>query len=314
MVIPHYGDPDLVSGLIASLKSKSSGRPVQFVVSDDASPQPFTGLDGVEVLRSEINGGFGAAVNRGVAIAENPWLLIMNSDVVADPAFIDRLIAAAAEFQPALCGVAQYVPALDAWPPPAMRYPTSLSTAMLHSSTFRPLVRTRLGRHLSRMARPEDQRTGPVEWVGGAVMLVPTDAFRMVGGFDERYFMYMEEVDLQRRLQGLGVASVYLHDLKVVHEAGMSSGGVDKELQQWRSRFLYERRWNGRAGEQLLWGLMCVIVWLDAVSDALKASIGRPHEHPGHPRDRLNVLRRARRAAQDSWTLPTRSEVGHAIA
>lgn len=139
-------------------------------------------------------------------------------------------------------------------------------------------------------------------------MLVPTDVFRMVGGFDERYFMYMEEVDLQRRLQERGVTSVFLRDVKVVHEAGMSSGGVDKEFQQWRSRFLYERRWNGVAGEQLLWGLMCAIVWLDAVSAALKASIGRPNEQPVHPRDRLNVLRRARQAARDSWALPTRSE------
>lgn len=304
VVIPHYGDPQLAARLIASLHSSTCKRDVQIVVSDDASPIPFPPSPGIDVVRSDANRGFGGAVNRGASLAKHPWLLILNSDVVADSEFIDRAVSLAAGFQPALCGFAQYVPTADAWPAPAMRYPTILSTALLHSSGLHPLVRTTWGSRLARRARPEDQQTGPVEWVGGAVMLLPTAYFRMVGGFDERFFMYMEEVDLQRRLQSFGVASVFLKEVAVVHEAGMSSVGVAKEFQHWRSRFLYARRWSGALGESMLWMLMWAVVWLDASAVVMRSMLGRPSQGHEAPRERLNLLGRARADARRAWVAP----------
>ncbi len=62
-----------------------------------------------------------------------------------------------------------------------------------------------------------------MDWVVGAAMWIPTAEFRAVGGFDERFFMNSEEVDLQRRLRARGVRVVALRSPTVVHEGGGSS-------------------------------------------------------------------------------------------
>lgn len=64
----------------------------------------------------------------------------------------------------------------------------------------------------------------PVGWLSGSCLLVRRSAFRQIGGFDERYFMYMEDVDLGDRLGQAGWLSVYVPSAEVLHHKGHSTG------------------------------------------------------------------------------------------
>jgi N-acetylglucosaminyl-diphospho-decaprenol L-rhamnosyltransferase len=64
----------------------------------------------------------------------------------------------------------------------------------------------------------------PVGWLSGACLLVRRSAFSQIGGFDERYFMYMEDVDLGDRLGKAGWLSVYVPSAEVLHHKGHSTG------------------------------------------------------------------------------------------
>lgn len=64
----------------------------------------------------------------------------------------------------------------------------------------------------------------PVGWLSGSCLLVRRSAFREVGGFDQRYFMYMEDVDLGDRLGKAGWLSVYVPSAEVLHHKGHSTG------------------------------------------------------------------------------------------
>lgn len=93
VVIPHYGDAAPTLNLIRQLIDQSR-PPVQIIVSDDASPQPFPEVEGVTVVRRETNGGFGANVNSATAAATGDALLVLNSDLIIDRTFLKDMVAA----------------------------------------------------------------------------------------------------------------------------------------------------------------------------------------------------------------------------
>jgi N-acetylglucosaminyl-diphospho-decaprenol L-rhamnosyltransferase len=84
-----------------------------------------------------------------------------------------------------------------------------------------------------------------VDWVGGAALVVDGTAFGSVGGFDERYFMYMEDVDLCRRLRDAGFRVRLVPTVKVRHRMGGSQGA--DQAARWYAAFDdYLRRRHGR--------------------------------------------------------------------
>jgi GT2 family glycosyltransferase len=244
-VVPHYGSPTTPLPLLRMLLAQEGAPPVEVVLVDDASPEPFPGLDGVRVERRAANGGFGAAVNTGARVATGDLLLVLNSDLEVDAHFVRDLVDAARPWLPA--AVSPRVVDdhdVEAWT--GRRFPR-----VHHQATewLVPLARWRnqpwwhraVGHDLT--ARGVDTL---VDWVVAAALLLPLDDFRAVGGFDERYFMNSEEIDLQRRLRGRGVPSVVLHRPTVKHTGGGSSD-PDKR-RQWlvRSRLAYADKWGGR--------------------------------------------------------------------
>ncbi|MBK9158460.1 MAG: glycosyltransferase family 2 protein [Propionibacteriaceae bacterium] len=245
VVIPHYGDPEPTQALAADLRANEHA-PLEIIVSDDRSPAPFPETPGLIVVRRETNGGFGSAVNSGAAVASGDLLLILNSDLRVGPAFIGDLTAAAAPWQPCVAG-------------PRLISPDGIAD---HSARLFPTVSQQMTEWLTPLARMRDSSawhaavghdlragkataTVPTDWLVGAALLVPLATFKAISGFDQRYFMNSEEVDLQRRLREWGVPSVYCPTVTATHVGGGSS---DPELRRsWvvTSRLTYAHKWGG---------------------------------------------------------------------
>src|SRR4029077_3461074 len=96
-----------------------------------------------------------------------------------------------------------------------------------------------------------------VDWVPGAFSIIRASILERVGGFDESFFLYYEEVDLCRRIKAAGYAVHYRPDITVVHLGGESSKSIERavrsssgaQLTLWRFRsgFLYYRKHHGSA-------------------------------------------------------------------
>lgn len=185
--------------------------------TDETSHVAAAALPANGRLVRQANRGFGAGNNRGVAELTAPaeFVLFLNPDAAIDRPSFERLLA--------------YV---DAHPTVAMVGPSvwrdgeELRSAGRDASVLTEWARE-LPRALSRWlpARPLEPgtaRTGPVGYVEGACMLVRLEALRAVGGFDEGFFLFFEELDLARRLRAAGWQTHLVADARVDHAVAAS--------------------------------------------------------------------------------------------
>ncbi len=198
---------------------RSLPRDVRVIVIDNASADGSADLAqrlGCTVIRNDINTGFGRAVNRAVRDAVTaPRMLLLNPDASIAPESLSRL--ADALDRP---GVRAAGPRLrdedghDQRPWWAFPSPRQAWTEAV-------------GLHLR--YPPDIAQSADIPFVVGACLLLDVAAFRAVGGFDERYWLYGEEADLCRRLTDAGGTVRYVAEA-VAHHIGGASGESGSEL------------------------------------------------------------------------------------
>ncbi len=206
----------------------ATDRPLTVVIADNGSTdgapeEAVERFPGTRLLRTGANLGYGTAVNRAVATvsAAEEFVLIANPDVVWGPGSIDELMSATGRW-----------PGAGAWGPlirdpdgavyPSARHLPSLIRGGMHAVVGFVWK----GNPWSKAYRQErtEPSERPVGWLSGSCLLVRRSAFESVGGFDERYFMYMEDVDLGDRFGRVGWLNVYVPDSEILHDKGHSTG------------------------------------------------------------------------------------------
>jgi N-acetylglucosaminyl-diphospho-decaprenol L-rhamnosyltransferase len=221
-VIVNYKARDYLLRCVASLRADG----VQEIVvvdndSDDGSQAALATVDAAAFVPSGANLGFGSAANIGAAATSGRLLLIMNPDAVVVPGAVPAL-AAALDADGGLAVVGPRVENPDGTCYPSARRFPALGVAVGHA--FLGLVRpdNRFTRRY-KMLDVDRNRAADVDWVSGTCMLARRSAFEAVGGFDEAYFMYVEDVDLCWRLHRAGWRVGYEPGARVVHKVGASS-------------------------------------------------------------------------------------------
>lgn len=205
----------------------------------------FSGCPDVTLRGADGNLGFGRAANEAIAEVQTDWVLLANPDLTLRPGSLDALLAARSRWpQAAAFGPAILTP--DGALYPSARALPSLGRGIGHALfgwwwPANPWTQ-------SYRAERGDPVEGTAGWLSGSCLLLRVDAFREVGGFDPRYFMYFEDLDLCERLGRAGWQSVYVPDAVVVHEGGGSTRLRRAEMvtEHHRSAYLYlSRRYAG---------------------------------------------------------------------
>ena len=221
IVVVTYSPGPLLDTLLSSL-SKATLAPYEVVLADNGStdgvPERAAGAPEITLVRTGGNVGYGRAANAGAAGAAAPWLLIVNPDVRwCQPGALDDLITAAGRWPDA----GAFGPAIVT--PDGQLYPSARALPSLGRGIGHALAGWWWPSNPWTAAyRKEDgsPAEAPVGWLSGSALLVRRSAFASVGGFDPRYFMYFEDVDLCDRLARAGWASVYVPTAVVEHAGG----------------------------------------------------------------------------------------------
>ena len=294
IIIPHYGDTGPTLSLLSRLRPQITSSVLEIIVSDDASPIPFPETPGVTLVRREHNAGFGTTVNAGAARARGDLLLVLNSDLEVPSDFVQAMIDASDRFPRAVLSPGVVNSAGEhAW---AGRYFPKVRHHAIEWLTMLARWRNRTWWHRavghSVGTRSDDCK---VDWVIGAAMLIPKTEFDSIGGFDERFYMNAEEVDLQRRLRTLGVPSIALATPVVTHAGGGSTPTIQRRTWLVEARYQYARKWGGERRLRVVLGACSLINFLVNVLRTLNGNQVQP---AATLRSELTLVRTAARDRQ----------------
>jgi GT2 family glycosyltransferase len=234
VVIVAYRSRELLRACLEALRAHPPSITMSVVVVDNASGDGTVGMVGrefpaVDLVASGENLGFAAATNLGARRGDSPYLLALNPDTAVTEGALDKVLAVLDEHpEVAVAGPRLLRSDLSLDHAARRSFPTPLSALGHFTGIGR---RARSGR-LAAYRAPEVE-SGPVDAVNGAFMLMRRAAFEAAGGFDEGYWMYMEDLDLSYRLRQRGMLSWYEPSATVMHVKGGTVGGPRPPRLNW---------------------------------------------------------------------------------
>jgi GT2 family glycosyltransferase len=224
VAVVNYNTRELLDRCLASAVGE---HPAEIIAIDNASTDDSPALvrtryAQVRLLANRSNRGYGAGVNQAMRVARTRYVFVLN----ADTELLPGAVRAACDYMDAHPRVGLLGPLLrDTCGDMQQSYfpfPGTLGW-LIENDPLGPFAGA-LGparRRMLRYTRPIAPRAVP--WVLGAAMVIRRDAWQAVGGFDESYYMYFEEVDFCLRLKHGGWEVHYVPDAEVMHVGGAST-------------------------------------------------------------------------------------------
>jgi GT2 family glycosyltransferase len=223
-VVVHYRTPQRLRHCLDALERQTRACDDVLVV-DNSDPEETIDIGstadrGWRLHQASTNLGFGTACNIGAIMTTSDYLLFLNADLVLSDDACEKLCAAA-ESGSQIAVVGPRIYGADGDIELSARSFPSLWTGALGRSSLLTKMLVALDRAPSGVS-PALARSGPVDWVSGACMLIRRGAFEQVGGFDEDYWMYWEDADICRRLKDRGWGAMICIDAQAQHSTGSS--------------------------------------------------------------------------------------------
>lgn len=253
---------DTRDDVLACLASIADEPDTEILVLDNASSDGTVAairerFGAVRVLAQEHRAGFGANNNTLIRASTAPYVYLLNPDTVSDPGSVGRL-ADELDRRPGAAAVAPRVVFGDgrvqdnAW-----RFPSPATC-----------VRAALTLGRGGITQSGGATAHRVDWAMACALLLRRNALDEVGLFDEGFFMYSEETDLERRLADAGWEAAWTPAVTVVHHQGRSTAAVPERRvnEEWRGRHRYWVKHHSAPGRRvaatalaLQYGLLSVI-------------------------------------------------------
>jgi N-acetylglucosaminyl-diphospho-decaprenol L-rhamnosyltransferase len=253
-----------------SLGSSAGDTSIEVVVVDNASSDgsPEDALEerpDLHLIRNRANRGFAAAANQGIAATSAPFVLLLNPDAEVVGGTLASLVKVARE-RPRAGAIGALVRNPNGSLQPSARRVPRLGEALGHAF-LGPLFPSNRFTRSYIMAGWDRASEREVEWVSGSAMLLRREALDQVGGLDEGYFMYVEDVDLCTRLRREGWKVLFSPELEVIHQIGVSTKGQRGRMAFAHSRSIYRyfSKFGAAGPRALLKPFVAVALWLRAV-------------------------------------------------
>ena len=231
IIIVNYNVKEFLQNLIYSIKKAASNISTEIIIVDNNSEdgsvefikEKFLPMGGIKLVANKENLGFSKANNIGLSEAKGKYLLLLNPDaVVSEDTFTKMIDFFESNPQAGLAGCKILNPdgtlqlaCRRSFPGPwtAFCKVTGLSSLFPKSRLFARYNLTYLN----------ENETYEVDAVSGSFMMLTRESYEKVGGLDEEFFMYGEDLDLCYRIQKAGLKVFYVHSTQIIHYKGEST-------------------------------------------------------------------------------------------
>jgi N-acetylglucosaminyl-diphospho-decaprenol L-rhamnosyltransferase len=255
IIIVSWNVADLLAACLDSIKS--DGRNLEIIVVDSASSDNTVEMvqsryPHVKLLAQSENVGFTRGNNIGLKVAQGRYLLLLNPDTEVIDDALSKLVAY-----------------MDAHPEVGIVGPHTLNTDGSTQSTKRRFPTFTLGFFESTWlqsyapksmldnfyaADVSDTAVADVDWVQGSCLMARREVYAQIGGLDEGYVMFSEELDWCKRAKDAGWRVVYLGEAQIIHHGGKSTEQVTarKHIHFQTSKLRYFHKHHGAIGAFVL--------------------------------------------------------------
>ncbi|NWG29109.1 MAG: glycosyltransferase [Ignavibacteriaceae bacterium] len=228
IIIVNYNVKEFLQNLLHSIEKASLNISKEIIIIDNASDDGSVDVikekfPSVKLIENKFNAGFGRANNQGLAIAKGKYILFINPDCIVSEDTFDKMLLFFNE-KPE-CGLAGckilnsdgtlQLACRRSFPGPWTSFTkvTGLSNLFPESKIFARYNLTYL----------DENKTYEVDAVSGSFMMMRKEVYEKIGGFDEQFFMYGEDLDLCYRVQKAGYKVYYVHSTQIIHYKGEST-------------------------------------------------------------------------------------------
>ena len=281
VVVVTYSPGESLAAFLDSLPTATK-RPVEVIVVDngstDGAPQQAAQRENVRLVETGANLGYGRAANLGLQSSRAEWTLIANPDVILHDEAVDSLLAAA-ERWPRAGALGPLIRTPDGAVYPSARALPSLGRGVGHALFAGLWPGNPWSASYRRDADAVIERTAG--WLSGSCLLLRRAAFESTGGFDPKFFMYFEDVDLGERIDRAGWQNVYVPSATVVQLGGQATQRHRAEMlrEHHRSAWLYlASRYPARYQAPLRWAIRA---GLSARSTIINVALARQSRRSG---------------------------------
>lgn len=279
IIIVSYNVADLLLACLSSIYNQSGDLHLEVIVVDSAStdhtPARVTALfPQVIMLAQTTNTGFTRGNNIGLKVASGRTLFLLNPDTVLLGNALSHLMIYLEE-HPSVGIVGPHTFNTDLTTQSTRRrFPTRI-TALFESTWLQPFAPPSVLDHFY-MRDTSDTISQEADWVQGSAMLLRREVYEQIGGLDEGYIMFSEELDYCKRASDMGWRVGYDADAHIIHHGGASTDqvGALKHIYFQMSKLRYHRRVHGRLfADGLRVFLLCGYGW-QWVLESLKRALG----------------------------------------
>jgi N-acetylglucosaminyl-diphospho-decaprenol L-rhamnosyltransferase len=213
--VVSHGQLEIAAPLLADLAALSSDLDLEVFLKLNIPERPLPNLSvfscPITVLENSLPRGFGANHNEAFTRAQGEWFCVLNPDIRLPQNPFPVLLEEASRLNGALIA------------PSVLSDIGEIEDSVRHFPTLSSMVSKLCGFDSSRYVFPSESDTFCADWVAGMFMLFRSEDFRLVGGFDEKFYLYYEDVDICARLWKAGRPVLFCPSAKVVHNARRSS-------------------------------------------------------------------------------------------
>ncbi|MCB8983308.1 MAG: glycosyltransferase family 2 protein [Ardenticatenaceae bacterium] len=283
IIIVNWNVRDLLRAGLESIDRNRADLDLEVIVVDSASGDGSAAMlaadfPWVTLIACAENVGFPRGNNLGIAKANGRYILLLNPDTVVVGQALATLLTYLQDHPDVGVVGPQLLNADGSVQSSRRRFPT-LATAFFESTWLESMAPgSLLDRYYVRDV--PDQQTAEVDWVTGACMMAPSAVVEAVGGLDEAYFMYSEELDWCRRIKAAGWRIVYLPEAQIIHYEGKSSeqAVVARHINFQQAKLRYFRKYHSRLAASLLRLFLLINYFLQLILEGFKGVLG--HKRP----------------------------------